>query len=125
MTTLFEKKYEGDIQGSTMLLSNEADFFGVTGIRPRWIEYLYTAEDMEKIQEGIDELENHLSIFKDLIIKYTSAKPIFTKKEMSEYLSVSEYETEKLLESYKKLYLGNQIKNCVKNTGRCYFRVEI
>ena len=124
MSKLFEKAYEGDIEGTTPMFTNDPDFFGVTGVRPRFVEYLYTDKDLDKIESAIEDLENHLSIFKKLIVKYITVKPEFTKRELSNYLNVSEYETEKLIDSFRKLILGNKIRDCVKNTGRCYFTVE-
>ena len=123
-SVLFEKAYEGDIEGTTAMFTNDPDFFGVTGVRPRFVEYLYTDKDLDKIESAIEDLENHLSIFKKLIVKYITVKPEFTKRELSNYLNVREYETEKLIDSFRKLILGNKIRDCVKNTGRCYFTVE-
>ena len=46
MSKLFEKAYEGDIEGTTAMFTNDPDFFGVTGVRPRFVEYLYTDKDL-------------------------------------------------------------------------------
>ena len=122
---LFEKAYEGDIEGTTTMLSNDPDFFGVLGIRPRFIEYLYSEKDIDKINEGIEDLELRLSHFKKLIVKYIKAKPEFTKRELSKFLGVEEWQGDKLIEDFKKLTLGYKIRSCVENTGRCYFTVEL
>jgi hypothetical protein len=46
--SVFEKEYYGDIEGTTSYLSNEPDYFGVSGVRPRLIKYEYRQEDLRK-----------------------------------------------------------------------------
>ena len=64
--SVFEKEYYGDIEGTTSYLSNEPDYFGVAGVRPRLIKYEYKQEDLGKVEDGIDMLNNRLRIYKRL-----------------------------------------------------------
>ena len=64
--SVFEKEYYGDIEGTTSYLSNEPDYFGVAGVRPRSIKYAYKQEDLRKVEDGIDMLNNRLRIYKRL-----------------------------------------------------------
>ena len=123
--SVFEKEYYGDIEGTTSYLSNEPDYFGVSGIRPRLIKYEYKQEDLRKVEDGIDMLNNRLRIYKRLLNKFIQARPNFTKKELATYLGISEHYADVVINDYKKLTLGLKIKECIEMKGKCEFEVEL
>ena len=87
--SVFEKEYYGDIEGTTSYLSNEPDYFGVSGVRPRLIKYEYRLEDLRKVEDGNDLLNNSLRIYKRLLNKSIQSRPNYTKKEHADTPGIS------------------------------------
>jgi len=120
--------YNGDIKGKfwfAIQSSNDADFFGVEGIEPNYIEYYFDQDNLEDIKKGIDKCNEVLGVYKNEIDDFFKKKDFYTDKELAEYLEITEELTKMFLRWYARLKLGEKIYTCVKENGSCNFKAEL
>ena len=124
--------YSGDIEGKFWFgvqASDDALHFGATESEPNYINYY--CDDIDAVQKGIDEcLEvlgddllrldeffNQCNGYNDDMIKN------FYREKYGIELSSERLNT--ILEHYARYLLGEQIYDCIKQTGSCSFTAEL
>lgn len=115
--------YSGDIEGKFWFgvqPSSDADFFGVTGYQPNYLEYYFDERDLDNIKEGIGKCRRELKGNKLKIDKFFKENNGYN----DEMLLKAGINPE-LLEWYARLSLGNKIYKCVKEHGYCNFQAEL
>lgn len=129
--------YNGDIDGKFWFgvqSSTDADFFGVKGQEPNYIEYYFGGdeEDIMKVKDGITQCEKELGNreeqweqfckdedgYNDTILKK------YWKEKYNEELS-DKPETDLKLEWIARVRLGRKILKCLEETGECNFTAEL
>lgn len=119
--------YTGDIEGKFMFgvqASDDADFFGVTGYQPNYLEYFYETEDMPELKKGIAKCKKELGewqeIIDNLFKKYDGISDSDIK---AEGLDLETFNQK--LQWYARLDLGEQIYKSIKDNGQCSFSAEL
>ena len=119
--------YNGDIEGKFWFgvqASNDANFFGVEGQAPH-LDYYFGKNDLPKIQSGVDTCLKHLGDMKAKLDKFFDEREMYNKELLEDALDISKEETERFLEWYARLQLGNEILECVKKYNECSFSAEL
>lgn len=114
--------YSGDIEGKFWFgtqPSNDADFFGVTGYQPEYLEYEFEEEDLLGVVEGIKKCKEELGSYKGRLDDFFKKNPSYNDEMLKEAGIPPKY-----LEWYARLRLGEKIKKCIKDNGHCYFTAE-
>ena len=114
--------YSGDIDGKfwfALQSSDCADRFGVTGEQPQTLEYYFSEDDLEGVEEEIKNIED------DLGDKIKVIDEFFEKKDgyNDQMLQEAGITTEELRE-YADLGMGKKIRDCIKDQGYCSFTAE-
>lgn len=141
--------YNGDIEGKfwfAVQSSTDADFFGVSGQEPNYVEYYFGGdeEDIMKVREGIAKClvelgtyVDRLDAFFDRVTGYDDVElgielELMTKEQGKEKYGEYSVEREKadrevkrLLEWYARLKLGMKIEKCLTDNGSCSFTAEL
>ena len=105
--------------------SDAADRFGVTGYQPETLEYWFSEEHLESVEDEINSITKSLGKYKDLLDKFFDEKYAYNDEQLSDHLQVDEKETKKLLREYADLELGIKIRDCIKENGECSFSAEL
>ena len=119
--------YSGDIEGKFWFgvqPSNDATFFGVEG-QASHLEYYFREDDLPKIQSGVDTCLKELGDMKAKLDKFFDEREMYNKELLEDALNISKEETEKFLEWYARLQLGNEILEYVKKYNECLFSAEL
>jgi hypothetical protein len=120
--------YSGDINGKFWFgvqSSDSADRFGVIGQAPNYIEYYFTEDDLEELQEELKSIEKELGGNLDKIKEFFNDTTAYTDKELSDYLNVSEEDTRHILREYADYVLGKEIEESILERGECVFEAEL
>mgnify|MGYP003126828350 CR=1 FL=1 len=126
--------YSGDIDGKFWLAvqpSDDADYFGVKGKRPNLLEYWYEDDDLPIVKESIENCKNCLGDYKEHLDDFFNDREGYNNEMLAEFLNkkTNKKHTEQnvmfYLEWYARLGLGQQIHDCIKNHGQCYFEAEL
>jgi hypothetical protein len=115
--------YSGDIEGKFWFgvqSSVAADRFGVSHNEPNYVEYYYEEEDLEKVEEEIQVIEETLGDKLQLIENFFAEKNSYNDDELTE-AGISRDD----LSEYADLRLGKQIRDCIKENGSCNFTAEL
>lgn len=115
--------YSGDIEGKFWFgvqSSDDADFFGVTGDTPNYLEYYYSNYDIPEVKKGIKECLKELGDNKDKLDKFFEANNGYNND-----MLLKEGLDPNLLEWYARLDLGEKILECLVEKGECVFQAEI
>lgn len=132
--------YSGDIEGKFWFgvqSSDDADYFGVEGEPVYWEEepseddepyslgYGFTTENLGTINEGINTCLEVMGEYKEKIDKFFEERTGYNNEDLVKEFELSEERVTELLENYARLELGLKIKQCVEETGSCYFDAEL
>jgi hypothetical protein len=124
--------YSGDIKGKFWCgfqESYDADFFGVKGTVPDYIEYCFEKENLPDIKNGVNTCIKELKPYKDEITRFFSkggeGYEGYNKEMLAKSLKVDKRKAESLLKWYARLELGQKILKQVKKEGSCYFEAEL
>ena len=114
--------YSGDIDGKfwfALQSSDCADRFGVSGEQPNVLNYYFTEDDLEAVEEEIADIEESLGD------KIKVIEDFFRKNNgyNDQMLTEAEITTHELKE-YADLCLGIKIRDCIKENGECRFDAE-
>lgn len=121
--------YSGDIKGQfwpAVQSSDSADRFGVCGNQPNYLEYEFTKENLEEVEEELEAIKDFLG---DKIEKldefYKDNHPYSTNEDVSNYLEVPLSELREILAEYADYKLGIQIRDAIKKDDYCYFIADL
>ena len=127
--------YHGDIDGKfwfAVQSSDDADFFGVEGEQPNFLEYWYDNDDLPKVKHGIKKCKKSLGKYKKYLDEFFDTRESYNNKMLADFLNEkekphnhSEDQVRYYLEWYARLGLGQQIHNCIKDHGQCSFEAEL
>ena len=115
--------YSGDIDGKfwfAVQSSNAADRFGVSGVQPDRLEYYFTEDDLEGVEEEIKIIEKSLGDKVDILKKFFEDNNGYRDEDI-EALGISTDE----LSDYADLGLGIEIRDYIKENGACGFEAEM
>jgi hypothetical protein len=115
--------YVGDIEGKfwfAVQASNAAGRFGGEEIEPQFIEYYFSENDLDSINEEITFIETTLGDNKKVIEDFFEGKSSYSDTEL-ENLGI----TTPMLSEYADLLLGIKIRDCVEASGTCNFEAEL
>lgn len=119
--------YSGDIEGKFWFgsqASNDADFFGVEGTEPNYLEYYFDEENIESIKSGIAGCRKVLGKNEKKLHDFFKSNEGYND-EMLIKAGFKESEIDNLIEWYARLRLGEEILECVQKTGKCQFDAEL
>jgi hypothetical protein len=115
--------YSGDIEGKfwfALQSSNAADRFGVIGQQPDELQYFFSEDDLEAVEEEIKNIEETLGEKKQIIDKFFEDNNGWNDEGLKE-AGISKEE----LSEYADLGLGIKIRDCIKDFGTCSFDAEL
>jgi hypothetical protein len=115
--------YSGDIEGKfwfAVQSSDAADRFGVIGTQPEELQYYFSEDDLEAVEEEINNIEESLGDKKQIIDEFFEKKDGYNDK-MLEEAGISKEE----LSEFADLGLGIKIRNQIKEFGYCEFTAEL
>tara|TARA_R110002012_G_scaffold250884_2_gene428822 strand:+ start:160 stop:531 length:372 start_codon:yes stop_codon:yes gene_type:complete len=120
------RRYTGDIDGKFWFAvqdSDDADFFGVQGKQPDYLEYYFDKDcNLNDIKEGIEKCKKALGDWKTkLDVFFKKNEYSYNSKMLKDQINLTD---ETLLEWYARLDLGKKILNCVEEQGECSFEAE-
>jgi len=127
--------YQGDIEGKfwfAVQSSDDANHFGGSEIELQddddevsELEYFFTKEDLESINEGIETCIKDSGEFKPKLDEVFSSSNSYNPSELARQFGVGQNKYRDLMESYARLHLGEKIKKCVEEKGECRFTAEL
>lgn len=115
--------YSGDIEGKfwfAVQSSDAADRFGVEGEPPAELQYFFSEDDLEGVEEEIQSIEESLGEKKQILDDFFKESRGYTDQDI-EALGVSRDE----LGEYADLLLGIKIRDCIQENGECSFTAEL
>lgn len=114
--------YSGDIDGKfwfALQSSDCADRFGVTGEQPQTLEYYFSEDDLEGVEEEIKNIEDSLGDKIKLIDEFFEKNNGYNDQMLTEAgITIEE------LREYADLGMGKKIRDCIKDQGYCSFTAE-
>ena len=128
--------YQGDIEGKFWFgvqSSDDANNFGGSEIELQdedtediyELEYFFTKEDLESINEGIETCIKDIGEFKPKLDEVFSSSNSYNPSELARQFGVGQNKYRDLMESYARLHLGEKIKKCVEEKGESRFTAEL
>jgi len=122
--------YEGDIDGKFWFgvqSSSDADYFGVEGSTPGFLDYNFEKDDLDKVAVGISECKRYLEKYENKLDKFfDDLDGGYNNEMLTKVLGVvSEKDVRRILEWYARLQLGQKIYDCIKKQGWCRFQAEL
>lgn len=115
--------FTGDIEGkfwSGLQSSVAADRFGVSYNEPNYVEYYYSDDDLEGVEDEIKKIEDGLLNKKRIIESFFEKNQSYNDSSLQE-IGISG----KDLGEYADLLLGIKIRDCIKENGSCSFEAEL
>ena len=123
--------YWGDIKGKfgfACQSSDDADFFGVTGIEyDSPLSYEFEKSDLDKVNKGIKKCKEYSLIVKhlDKYNEITKGENYINSRSVSSQLGINENTFNNFLKVNARLHLGLQIKESIEKNGQCRFEAEL
>jgi hypothetical protein len=114
-TGMIEGKFWFGLQSSVA-----ADRFGVSHNEPNYVEYYYSEDDLQGVEDEIQVIKDNLKNKEIILDKFFSEVGGYTDKDITD-LGVSTKE----LSDYADLKLGIKIRDCIKENGECTFDAEL
>ena len=114
--------YSGDIDGKfwfALQSSDCADRFGVSGYQPNVLNYYFSEEDLEGVEEEIANIEQSLGDKIKIIDDFFEKNNGYNDEMLAE-VGI----TTKELSEYADLGMGKEIRDCIKENGSCSFEAE-
>lgn len=115
--------YSGMIEGKFwfgLQSSVAADRFGVSYNEPNFVEYYYSEDDLQGVEEEIQAIRDFLLNKEKILDDFFGEAGGYTNENIND-LGVSMKE----LGEYADLKLGIKIRDCIKEEGYCTFDAEL
>ena len=116
--------YNGDIEGKfwfAVQSSTDADFFGVTGTEPNYLDYYFSTDNLDSIKEGITQCENALGNWRSKLDKFFKENNGYNEDMLEEQIGLKKDKAKDVLQWYARLDLGTKILKCVEKNEDCSF----
>ncbi len=104
--------------------SDDANFFGVDGTEPSYLNYYFNKDNLKDINKGVKNCVKELGKYRNLLNKLFKKEVGYTNEDLAKYLKVDLNKVKPLLILFARLDLGLKIQKCVKETGSCEFEAE-
>jgi hypothetical protein len=113
--------YNGDIEGKFWVgvqPSDAAARFGGRNYEPSYIEYYFDDQDLPKLKEELDAIEQSDS--------FTNTKEFFENRLVYGDVEAKEHNvSDEDIREYADYSMGVKIRDCIKNKGHCQFSAEL
>ncbi len=112
--------YNGDIEGKFwfgLQSSDAADRFGYEGTTTH-LDYYFDEDELPTVEAEIKSIEESIDVQK--IDDFFDTNDRYNDGSLRD-ANITEAE----LSQYADLYLGRQIRDCIKKTGECNFTAEL
>ena len=122
------RHYNGDIEGKFWFgvqSSCDAEFFGVDGYEPSFINYYFDTDNLPNVKSGVNKCKEALGEYKEKLDEFFKDKDGYNEDMIIEELEISRGKVAELLEWYARLELGLKIQTCLEETGECSFEAEL
>jgi hypothetical protein len=120
--------YSGDIKGKFWFgvqASNDADFFGVEGEQPNYLEYRFEKANVRSVKDAVAKCRKALGDDKAKLDAFFALEKPWNEEMVARFTKIPKRRVDVLLKWYARLELGEQILKCVNRKGRCYFQAEL
>lgn len=127
--------YDGDIHGKfwfAVQSSRDAIHFGGREeLEDQEAFYYFNTDDLDSINKGIKEVTEFLGENKALLDKFFDEPRGYNDQMIADLLGITGTEEQVKMKTlanlvaYARLGLGEQIRNCVIETGECSFSAEL
>ena len=121
--------YYGSIEGQfwpSVQSSDTADRFGVYGNQPNYLEYDFTEDNLEEVEEELEKIKDFLGDKLEKLDEfYGNNHPYCSNKDISDYLGVPLSELSYILAQYADYGFGTKIRDAIKKNGHCRFFAEL
>ena len=126
--------YDGDISGKFWFgiqPSDDADFFGVEGTQPEYIEYYFDESNTDDVRKGVNDCLETLGENKSRLDKFFDGRQGYNDDmirdvwQMEYKTELTDVEIRDMLSWYARLELGTKILNCLDENKECSFNAEI
>lgn len=127
--------YDGDISGKfwfAVQSSRDAIHFGGREeLEDQEAFYYFNTDDLDSINKGIQEVTEFLGENKEMLDRFFSEPRGYNDQMIADLLGITGTEEQVKMKTlanlvaYARLGLGEQIKNCVIETGECSFSAEL
>jgi hypothetical protein len=97
-----------------------ADRFGVSHNEPSYVEYYYSEDDLEGVEEELKNIEDNLGNKLQTIIDFFEKVNGYQDKDL-EAIGISRAD----LSEYADYTLGVKIRDCIRMNGECTFEAEL
>lgn len=114
--------FTGDIEGKFWFgvqPSNVAERFGAVPL----LHYDFTEDDIESVEKEINEILNHIGIYKKMFDDFFEEHPSYNHRMMVEY-GFPDDRLDFLLSEYADLLFGQKVLECIKLKGQCSIDCE-
>jgi hypothetical protein len=115
--------YQGDIEGKfwfALQSSDAASRFGGEELEPQYIEYYFSEEHLDGVNEEIKNIQDSLGDKVKVLDDFFKEGQGYNDETL-EGLGVTNRE----LNDYADLGIGIQIRDCIKEIGHCEFQAEL
>ena len=115
--------YSGDIEGKFWFgvqSSTAADRFGVTYNEPSFVEYYFSEDDLDGVEEEIERIIDNLGEKLGVIEKFFEENNGYRDEDLLK-IGINIFD----LNEYADLCLGIKIRDCIKEKGDCSFDAEL
>lgn len=126
--------YDGDISGKFWFgvqSSDDADYFGVEGTQPSYIEYYFDKDNLADVEKGVSYCREVLGDNLERLDKFFNTRQSYND-DMIKEVWLNDYKTELsdmdinvMLQWYARLDLGDKILDRLREYGECQFRAEV
>ena len=126
--------YGGDISGKFWFgiqPSDDADFFGVEGTQPEYIEYYFDESNTDDVRKGVNDCLETLGENKSRLDKFFDGRQGYNDDmirdvwQMEYKTELTDVEIRDMLSWYARLELGTKILNCLDENKECSFTAEV
>ena len=126
--------YDGDISGKFWFgiqPSDDADFFGVTGSQPEYIEYYFDESNLEDVEKGVKECHDQLGENLERLDTFFDGRQGYNDEmikdtwRMEYKVELEDSQIRDMLQWYARLELGEKILDRLMIHKECSFTAEV
>ena len=120
--------YYGDIEGKfwfAVQSSDAADRFGVYGNQPNYLEYDFTEDNLEEVEEELEAIKRNLGENLDKLENFFKDGSSGDDEKLAIILNCEPEEVRGIISDYADYELGIEIRDSIKKIGYCHFTAEL